>query len=587
MKNLNYFPFERNKYFYGKLLSVDDFETEQKYMNNKRRLGNRLLNGCGVVSGMNVVQVDDRSFSLEAGVALDFAGREIVVAQPVIKRLPELEGFDSYTTEDEERNSLYLCIEYEEQEKEPVYNMAGDARTSAQGGEFNKVAEGYHLFLTNEPPAPGLTGEDSYYQEHIRIYRGNGIRIYQVFPRYVESGSEFIWKLVVENSGKSSLSFSYRLFFDCLEYEGQDYMDVSFYEEQYEKTGYYEQSFRVRALSVKNVAAGAKVSDRNASMSLDGLPVYQARLSGKNTVYISGNGIEEEIINRYYREIMDKLTRETGRINLYLAELSVIRAGTTYVIDQVRSLPFGQRVYNSVLASLMDRVALDKIAGLEQKLKAWEGRQPAEDHGNGGAEDRALFRIAAGTTVINMGIGGTAGQKYFSEEITHGLGLGAVTIVLGEAYSLKADSRILYGAAGVFADKESVPCSLAARVDGASGTFVIGLKLSETTVTRQVKVHWTAIKDNSHAVYERRERGLYLKPEIAYLKLRETFYFEPVFTGVTDLGVEFKVKEAEGGTIDKNGMYTAPNLPGVYEVLVWSTAYPELKASAFVVVRDV
>ena len=42
MKNLNYFPFERNKYFYGKLLSVDDFETEQKYMNNKRRMGNRL-----------------------------------------------------------------------------------------------------------------------------------------------------------------------------------------------------------------------------------------------------------------------------------------------------------------------------------------------------------------------------------------------------------------------------------------------------------------------------------------------------------------------------------------------------------------
>lgn len=41
MKNMKYFPFERNKYFYGKLLTVDDFETEQRYMNDKRRVLNR------------------------------------------------------------------------------------------------------------------------------------------------------------------------------------------------------------------------------------------------------------------------------------------------------------------------------------------------------------------------------------------------------------------------------------------------------------------------------------------------------------------------------------------------------------------
>ena len=46
MKNTKLFPFERNKYFYGKLLSVDDFELEQDYMNNKRRMLNRYLNGC-------------------------------------------------------------------------------------------------------------------------------------------------------------------------------------------------------------------------------------------------------------------------------------------------------------------------------------------------------------------------------------------------------------------------------------------------------------------------------------------------------------------------------------------------------------
>lgn len=45
MRNLKYFSFERNKYFYGKLLSVSDFETEQRYMNDKRRLINRFKIG--------------------------------------------------------------------------------------------------------------------------------------------------------------------------------------------------------------------------------------------------------------------------------------------------------------------------------------------------------------------------------------------------------------------------------------------------------------------------------------------------------------------------------------------------------------
>ena len=78
MKNLKYFPFARSRYFYGKLLTVDDFETEQKYMNDKRRMVNRFLHGSGVVCGMNVVRVDDRTISVEMGLALDFAGREIV-----------------------------------------------------------------------------------------------------------------------------------------------------------------------------------------------------------------------------------------------------------------------------------------------------------------------------------------------------------------------------------------------------------------------------------------------------------------------------------------------------------------------------
>ena len=93
MKNLKSFPFERNRYFYGKLLSVEDFETEQKYFNDKRRTINRFLFGSGVVSGLNVVEVDDESISVERGLALDFAGREIMLDEPAVRKLTELEGY--------------------------------------------------------------------------------------------------------------------------------------------------------------------------------------------------------------------------------------------------------------------------------------------------------------------------------------------------------------------------------------------------------------------------------------------------------------------------------------------------------------
>ena len=79
MNNAKMYPFERNHYFYGKLLSVEDFELEQKYMNDKRRLINRFLYGSGVVTGLTVIDVDEQTVSLEAGFALDCWGREIVV----------------------------------------------------------------------------------------------------------------------------------------------------------------------------------------------------------------------------------------------------------------------------------------------------------------------------------------------------------------------------------------------------------------------------------------------------------------------------------------------------------------------------
>ena len=71
MNNKQYYLAERNNYFFGKLMTVRDFESEQTYMNSKRKLNNKMMGGSGIVSGLDVILVDNRTFSLESGMALD------------------------------------------------------------------------------------------------------------------------------------------------------------------------------------------------------------------------------------------------------------------------------------------------------------------------------------------------------------------------------------------------------------------------------------------------------------------------------------------------------------------------------------
>lgn len=71
-------PFERLRFFYGRLLTADDFTLEQDYFRGKQKLHNRALHGFGVVSGMRV-SVESGTIAVSAGLALDCEGNELVV----------------------------------------------------------------------------------------------------------------------------------------------------------------------------------------------------------------------------------------------------------------------------------------------------------------------------------------------------------------------------------------------------------------------------------------------------------------------------------------------------------------------------
>lgn len=97
----------RPNYVAGRLLTAADFQAEQDYQRGQRWLHNRLLHGVGVVTGL-AVTVAGGSAQVSAGVALDCAGREIIVPATATLALPP------------KGERVYLWLAYAERGVEPL-----------------------------------------------------------------------------------------------------------------------------------------------------------------------------------------------------------------------------------------------------------------------------------------------------------------------------------------------------------------------------------------------------------------------------------------------------------------------------------
>lgn len=586
MKNIKYFPFERNRYFYGKFLSVDDFEAEQRYMNDKRRMLNHFLHGSGVVCGMQVVQLDELSVSIEAGLALDFAGREIVVASPVSKRLSAIEGFSSVAEEKEERQQVYLCIAYDEKMIEPVHNIT---RTEEEKGEeYNKYAETYRLFLSSEEPEhEGF--QTAYLHESCQtIYQGEGVRIRQFVPRYIKCGGEAKIRVVIEKEEKkAAVAFQYQLRLELLEQQGNDCVYVSFDERQYEAAQTYTIYIRVRAKNVAGRMGCVQTVPDSFSLSIGDYRKNEA-VSKKFDVCLTADGVPENMIHNYYRTSMEDLMQNPYGEVIYLAKLDVIFAGDAYVIERVEAMPFRQYIWNGMLSEALETLRLSASVAASRSQGEPDQTSPtlgiAPQSGQEPEYVRPALEIASGSVILDLGLGAVAGKRFYSEEIVHGLGLGEVSIILGAARGLKEGNQIIYGEQDVFEEKGGMDIALAAKVNPERGCFVIGMHCRGFIEAKKVRICWTAIKEEKDT--DTLPRELSVRPNMAELLVRESLYFEAVIDGEVQKHVHWTIREAEGGSIDNDGCYVAPSIAGVYEIRAEAFGQDKGMASAYVIVRE-
>lgn len=580
MKNSNYFPFERNKYFYGKLLSVDDFEMEQRYMNDKRRMLNRFLFGTGIVAGLLVVRVDEQTVSVESGIALDSWGREIVVDVPVIKKLSMIDGFSACSKED--TGLLYLCLEYDEKETDKVQNIAGTVLEGQEEGNlsFNKIKEGYRLFLTVQEPEGDRVSPSDWYQASQVVYQEGDIKITQIMPRYIQSRKTAHIKIQVENRGRSNVSFSYDLVLNHILSEGKAKIRVSFDEVLFERTGHYEITYPIQASDTVTEEGTAIIDPATVVFCLSGTE-QETHMEGRMSADIVNEDEKEVMQREYYRTSMEKIIRTGFCQPLYLAKIHLVSATDTYIIEEIENVPFGQYVSNHVMESALYQMMQKEIFSL---VKEGDGRKGTGSKTGGLALKGEGVQMAQGVAEISLKEGGERGDKFFSREIVHGLGLGRVTIIL----SLQKESgRVVYGSSEIFESREEkgMDAELAACVDEENGSFVIGVRLLSGVTGGETHIHWTAIKDMKDIAAEKNEKRILIKPNLLELTVRQTHYLEAVCENMVEKSVSWSVRD-EGGFIDENGMYTAPNTAGVYEVVAQSVVFPDIKASIFVVVRE-
>jgi len=154
--------FERNNYYFGKMLTVRDFTDEQKYLNEKRWLLNRYGLGWGVLCGLQVRPGGAKNkVIVDPGFALDRYGNEIMVCQV---HEVDLETAQEPPPGEEHRYKYYLYIQYHECPTEAAPIPVEDCGELKTDCVYNRTQETYQLKVSRQPLdfsnslMPALTG---------------------------------------------------------------------------------------------------------------------------------------------------------------------------------------------------------------------------------------------------------------------------------------------------------------------------------------------------------------------------------------------------------------------------------------------
>ncbi len=134
---------ERNHWFDYKYIGAHDLLAEQEYLVSRHRLHNRLLHGCGVVCGLSVARHPRAQCAtdwvvVEAGIAVDPFGRELIVAEDAAEQLPATAG---------QGGRFVVCVRYREEQVKPVPILYADPEAGLPYSVPNRIRESVEIVI--------------------------------------------------------------------------------------------------------------------------------------------------------------------------------------------------------------------------------------------------------------------------------------------------------------------------------------------------------------------------------------------------------------------------------------------------------
>lgn len=595
MKNKQYYSCERNNYFFGKLMTVRDFESEQTYMNSKRRLGNRMMGGVGIVSGLDIILVDNKTFSLEPGMALDYLGREIVVPEPYVRRLNVLKGFD----ENKDKGIIYLCLGYKEDLKETTFSVAGSGKSSGVSEEYNRVSEGYELFLTSEKPKEEDLKLSYLINQRIEVYNKDGVKILLDVNKYVNPGKCVKVSVIFEKENiEAPVSYAFNLsgeFFRAV--NGEKDISIKYQETEISTYKSLKDDYYIYCDATSDALADLILEKSSFELKI-GDSSKEIKESIKIPISIKTASIKDTIVNDYYSKNFTEIIENVDNKYIYLAKFHIVANQLTYFIESFEKNPCRQYLYSNELISL-----LQDVDGTESKAPIVAPEKSIPKSTKPEVEELPppkIDNIVTGVERINLGFNPRVGKSYYSYEFVHGLGTGNVAVVTAidnkANYTTDDKGLLVFGDKNIFTKDEisiSAPyVQVAAVVNVIKGTVRLGVKLLEKTTAQAVDIRWWAYKpveiqeQQEDLVIDENVRVV-ITPNTVRIKPLEQIRFEAHIEGAISQEIRWGMVEKNTGTIDNNGLYTAPSTEGVYEIRAYSVKFEGKSDTAYVVVSSV
>lgn len=587
MENKQLLPFERNRYYSGKMLTSTDFIAEQLYMNNKRRFMNNILFGSGVLCGLNVLSLDDLSILLESGVAIDNTGREIVVDSTSVKKLSTIEGFENIKSD-----HVILYLKYKEKEVHPVY--CSDIGENGKEYEYNRIDEGYTLFIKD-------ARESDYLPELVRnkfilkevLVDNDDFYVAVQVPSVVPKGSAV--KLVLtanrksEGEGKIALQAKLDLpsFTDS---NGEHEVTIAIEETTLTQGQTISKNFWFNCEPTDAEETNILIKKENVKTSIDGYSyevakdsIFKVKLTNDDAFTLSVKEVAKSNLDEE-----DEFTEEA----VPLAHIVLIRTDSTYIISKV--IENGIKHYIATPNNTLLRHKYQSFFKEEIKAGNTNLNIPNAARETQNTQYRLPTFMSSGRVEIPLKVNMKKGDICYSEEIMHGLGKGNVYVSVGIEHleSGVTDNRksktTVYGKSALFAEPDDMEIEMAVKVMNDRGSFQIAAQLLGEQNSIVIQANWVAIKfDNIRDEAEMQEEdGRCLVPETptVRLKAKESYFFNIGFKNMEPCRLSYELTESGSGEIGSDGVYVAPAKEGVYEIYIYCTDMPKISTYVYAIV---